>query len=194
MVGRLVVEHRRALTELFVHAVGMRDKAQIVRREPQIHARTVASSSVIVLTPVHGDREALLPLLLEADESEPVLRSYLHEGELFEISEDGSVVGVVLLIPEGDDLEIKNIAVAEEHRGRGIGTAAIAAVTELARAGGARRLTVGTAETSEAAIRFYLRSGFTPSDVRSGFFDSYPDPVVEGSLIAHDMLLFSRDL
>ena len=56
------------------------------------------------------DREALVPLLLEADESESILRSYLHEGDLYRIVADGEEVGVVLLIPEGGALEIKNVA------------------------------------------------------------------------------------
>jgi GNAT superfamily N-acetyltransferase len=147
----------------------------------------------VVLEPA-GEREPLVPLLLEADESEPVLRSYLDEGDLYRIVADGDAVGAVLLIPEGDALEVKNIAILESHRGRGLGAAAIERVAELARAGGARGLVVGTADTSVDLHRFYLRCGFREDGRKAGFFDAYPEPVIEDGVIAHDMVMFSMAL
>src|SRR5207248_493709 len=44
-----------------------------------------ASMTSIELSPVEGSRELFLPLLLEADESEPIVRTYLEDGELFAI-------------------------------------------------------------------------------------------------------------
>jgi ribosomal protein S18 acetylase RimI-like enzyme len=148
----------------------------------------------VTLEPI-ADREALVPLLLEADESEPVLRSYLHDGELYRVMSDGRLVGAVLLIPEGPDaLEIKNIALVEEHRGRGLGRAAIEAVAELARRTGAARLLVGTADTSVGTIAFYRRVGFHDAGRLTGFFDAYPEPVVEEGNVAHDMVRFEMKL
>jgi ribosomal protein S18 acetylase RimI-like enzyme len=142
-----------------------------------------------------ADREALVPLLLEADESVPVLRSYLGKGELYRVVADGEPVGAVLLIPEGSDaVEIKNIALAEEHRRRGLGRAAIEAVAELARAGGAARLLVGTADSSAGTIAFYRRVGFHDAGRLVGFFDAYPEPVVEDGIVAHDMVRFEMRL
>ena len=109
------------------------------------------------------DREALVPLLLEADESEPVLREYLHRGDLYRIVLEGELVGAVLLIPEGPgDVEIKNIALSEERRGLGLGRAAIDAVADLVRGSGGGRLLVGTADSSIGTIAFYRHVGFTP--------------------------------
>jgi GNAT superfamily N-acetyltransferase len=147
----------------------------------------------VILEPA-ADRESFVPLLLEADESEPVLRSYLHEGDLYRIVADGETVGVVLLIPEGDSLEVKNIAVLESHRGRGLGAAAIERVEELARSAGASSLVVGTADTSIDLHRFYLRCGFREDGRRAGFFDAYPEPVIEDGVTAHDMVMFSMAL
>jgi ribosomal protein S18 acetylase RimI-like enzyme len=142
-----------------------------------------------------ADREALVPLLLEADESEPVLREYLHRGDLYRILLEGELVGAVLLIPEGSDaVEIKNIALAEEHRGRGLGRAAIEAVAERAREGGAARLLVGTADSSAGTIAFYRRVGFRDAGRVEGFFDAYPEPVVEDGVVAHDMVRFEMEL
>jgi ribosomal protein S18 acetylase RimI-like enzyme len=141
-----------------------------------------------------AEREALVPLLLEADESEPAIRTYLHRGDLYRIVADGELVGAVLLIAEGDGLEVKNIALAEPHRGRGLGRAAIEAVADLARAAGAVRLLVGTADSSVGAIAFYRRVGFRDAGRVEGFFDAYPEPVVEEGVVAHDMVRFEMAL
>lgn len=141
------------------------------------------------------DREALVPLLLEADESEPVLRGYLHEGELYRVVAADELVGAVLLIPEGSDaVEIRNIALVEGHRGRGLGRAAIEAVADLARAEGAVRLLVGTADSSIGAIAFYRRVGFRDAGRIDRFFEAYPEPVIEDGVVAHDMVLFEMQL
>lgn len=140
------------------------------------------------------DREALIPLLLEADGSETVLRTYLHEGDLYRIVADGEEVGAVLLIREEDDLEIKNLALAEAHRDRGLGRATVEAVATLARRAGVSRLLVGTADSSVGTVAFYRRVGFLDAGRIEGFFDAYPEPVVEDGIVAHDMVRFEMPL
>src|SRR5205085_3534101 len=101
----------------------------------------------VELRPVEGDREAFLPLLLEADDSEEMIRTYLKEGELLAVEVDGAAAGELLVIPEGvDTWEIRNIAIAEEHRGRGVGQRAIDLLAARAAASGIGRLLVGTAD------------------------------------------------
>jgi ribosomal protein S18 acetylase RimI-like enzyme len=149
----------------------------------------------IVLRPVDGDRSSFVPLLLEADESESVLRVYLNDGELLEIVANGQTVGVVLLTsPEPAALEIKNIAIRREHRGLGIGRAAIGRLAARARARGAERLLVGTADSSRRTIAFYLTCGFSDAGRIAAFFDGYPEPVVEDGVRAHDMVRFQMIL
>lgn len=146
----------------------------------------------VLLQPVAGDRTAFVPLLLEADESEPVLRGYLNEGDLFELLASGRPVGVVLLTcPEHGAVEIKNIAVRREYRGQGIGRAAIACIREHARLRGADRVLVGTADASLGTMAFYLACGFDETGRIAGFFDRYPEPVVEDGRVAHDMVRFT---
>lgn len=143
---------------------------------------------------VRGDRESFVPLLLEADESEPVLRSYMNDGDLFEIRADGRTVGICLLLEEGDSVEIKNIALEEGSRGLGIGRLAISAAAGIARERGAGRLVVGTADTADGTIAFYRRVGFRDDGIRPGFFDAYPEPVVVEGRTTHDMVMFAMDL
>jgi ribosomal protein S18 acetylase RimI-like enzyme len=151
--------------------------------------------AAVTLRRMDGDRAAFVPLLLEADESEPVLRSYLDEGDLYELLAADTPVGVVLLIPvEPGALEIKNIALHAGHRRLGFGRAAIAAIAAHARTGGTERLLVGTADSSIGTIAFYRTCGFTDAGRIEGFFDRYPEPVIEDGVQAHDMVLFEMAL
>jgi ribosomal protein S18 acetylase RimI-like enzyme len=142
------------------------------------------------------DREALVPLLLEADESEEVLRTYLREGELYRLMAEREEVGAVLLMAgeDGLEVEIKNIALSQAYRGRGLGRAAIEAIAEHAREAGASRLVVGTADSSAGTIAFYRRVGFRDAGRIEGFFDAYPEPVIEDGMVAHDMVRFEMHL
>ncbi len=159
---------------------------------------------LITLRRVEGDRGAFIPLLLEADESEPMVRGYLEDGELFELTADlggpavAEVVGVVLLTPAGpgepDALEIKNIALRAEHRRRGLGLAAVSAIAGEARSRGAGRLLVGTADSSVGTVAFYRACGFRDAGRLEGFFDTYPEPVIEDGVRAHDMVLLEMPL
>ena len=89
--------------------------------------------------------------------------------------------------------DLERVAEIAEERGYAHGET-IAAVAEIARTRGARRLIVGTAETSTGAIAFYRRVGLLDDGIRHGFFDTYPEPVVEDGRVAHDMLMFTMDL
>jgi len=53
---------------------------------------------------------------------------------------------------------------------------------------------VGTADTSAGTIEFYRRIGFLDAGRIAGFFDSYPEPVVEDGVVAHDMVRFELPL
>jgi GNAT superfamily N-acetyltransferase len=148
----------------------------------------------ITFEPVPEDRQRLLPLLLLADESETIVGSYIDRGTLFAIRDGEADLGALLLIHEGDAVEVKNLAVAEGSRGQGIGRLAVAFAGRWAREAGATRLTVGTADSSLDAIRFYQKAGFRRSGVRRESFDAYPEPIWEDGIRARDMIMFELPL
>jgi len=148
----------------------------------------------VTLVEVVGEREPYLDLLLEADHSEAVVRTYMDEGLLFEIRDDGRPVGQVLVLREDDAIEIKSISLVEAERGRGIGTQVIAEVVRRARGERASRVIVGTADSAPATVAFYRRCGFRDAGVREGFFDAYPDPVLVDGVRAHDMMMLEMRL
>jgi ribosomal protein S18 acetylase RimI-like enzyme len=159
------------------------------------HGPRTMSDSRISLRSVNGDRAAFMPLLLEADESQSVVRAYLNDGQLLELVAAGQPVGVALLTsPEPGAIEIKNIAIAREYRDQGLGRAAIECLAARARGAGAGRLLVGTADSCGRTIAFYRSCGFREVGRIPGFFDAYPEPVVEDGVQAHDMVRFEMVL
>ena len=148
----------------------------------------------VSLVPASFDRERHLPLLLEADDAEEHMRGYLDRGELLEIHDADGMIGVVVLVREADEVEIWNIALAEEHRGRGLGREAIGAIADRCTRTGASRLTVGTSDCSLGTIAFYRKAGFRFAAVREGYFDAYPMAVVENGIRARDMVMFRMAL
>jgi ribosomal protein S18 acetylase RimI-like enzyme len=150
--------------------------------------------SSLTLMPASFDRERHLPLLLEADDVEEHIRGYLDRGQLFEIREADALIGVTVLAPDADVVEIWNIALSEERRGRGSGRRAIGLIAERCREQGASRLTVGTSDCSLGTIAFYRKVGFRFAGVRKGYFDDYPVVVVESGIRARDMVMFEMDV
>lgn len=127
-------------------------------------------------------------LLLIADPEETVLDAYIHDCNLFECVENGSVLGVaaVLDLPDGS-IELKNIAVHPCAQRGGIGSALLRFVFTWT---GDHRLIVGTADVSSEALAFYERNGFLRFDVITNFFvDRYPEPIFDNGRQCKDMIL-----
>ena len=103
-----------------------------------------------------GDREALRPLFELAEDSQAELDAYLGAGEVLVAIEGKELVGHLQLA--GD--EIKNMAVVETHRGRGVGRALVIAAIERARDERAAALRVATGAADTGNLRFYQRLGF----------------------------------
>ena len=146
------------------------------------------------LKQVKQHREEYMPLLLLADEEQAVVNRYLHEGDLFELREEGQVIGVALcLLLENETIEIKNIAVDEAFQGRGYGKWII---TQLCRHyEDKKRIIVGTANSSIGNIAFYQKLGYTLYDVKWFFFTQhYTEEIIEDGIIAKHMLMFEQKL
>jgi len=140
------------------------------------------------------DRERLLPLLLLADEDETVVCSYIDEGELFAIRDGDQDIGVLLLTAEGNVVEIKNLALDEEHQGKGLGREAVEFAKRRARELGAERLVVGTADAARDTVAFHEHVGFRRTGIRAGFFDAYPTEIWIDGVKARDMVMFEMEL
>ena len=152
----------------------------------------------IIRVPVGTDREALLPLLLLADDSESQVRSYMQSGYLFSaVNAEHDLLGSVLVIPmDESSAEIKSVAVDPNRHNQGLGTQMLGLVVEELRRLGFRRLILGTGNSSIGQIAFYQKLGFRIFGIEQDFFvasNGYPDPIYENDILLRDMIWLEMD-
>jgi GNAT superfamily N-acetyltransferase len=82
-------------------------------------------------------------------------------GQIVFVVEDGEAIGCCALLALADGgFEVAKMAVAEPHKGRGLGRALMSACVERARAAGARRLYLETNSVLAPALSLYRSFGF----------------------------------
>lgn len=136
-------------------------------------------------------REELpLELLLEADPSEQLVRRYCADGYCFIAEQRDVIIGVfVLLAIDSATIEIKNIAIAEPERGKGLGKRLVLVALEEARKLGFTAVEIGTGNSSFAQLALYQKCGFRMKTIDRDFFTRhYTEPIIENGLECRDMV------
>ena len=133
----------------------------------------------MVFREIENKRE-YLPLLLLADEQENMINLYLDRGNMFVLEEDGIIKGECVVTDEGDGvLEIQNLAVAQEYRGKGYGKRLIEYVVNHYK-NRYKILQVGTGD-SPLTVPFYEHCGFVKHHIIKNYIvDHYDQPIFEG--------------
>jgi len=144
-------------------------------------------------------RDALMPLLVLADDSEAQVRSYYQQGELFALcGDDGLVMGVTLAISNSDGgVELKAVAVVPVLQGRGVGQRMMKLVLAELRAAGVRRVTVGTSSSGIGQLAFYQKTGFRLWKIERDFFSEergYPEGSQENGILLRDLVWMDQAL
>jgi ribosomal protein S18 acetylase RimI-like enzyme len=159
-----------------------------------------ADSLTVSRVPTGESREAYVPLLLLADEPEP-LRTYLDDGDLYVLAEaDGTPVGVTLVLPWHDEettTELKAVAVDASTHNRGLGQRMLRGVMDDLRARGITRVVVGTSNAGIGQIAFYQKAGFRILCIERDYFTvekGYDPDERENGLPHRDMVWFDQDL
>ncbi|WP_412850437.1 GNAT family N-acetyltransferase [Chryseobacterium sp. PMSZPI] len=135
-------------------------------------------------------------LLLLADETIEAIDQYIFTSEIYLLHDHQQEIAVMALHKNSEtELEIKNIAVIESYRSKGIGSILIHKAKEIARENHYKTLTVGTSDTGFQQIRFYEKNDFITTGIRKDFFiKNYPDPIYENGLQMRDMILLTHHL
>lgn len=140
-----------------------------------------------------GDKRKLLSLLLIADEQEDMINRYLDKGTMYVLEDDGIKCECVVTDEGRGVLEIKNIAVCPDCRGKGYGKAMIEYIAGKYKSDFAVLL-VGTGD-SALTVPFYEKCGFTRSHSAKNFFiDNYDHPIFECGVQLVDMIYLQRNL
>lgn len=138
--------------------------------------------------------EELMDLLLKADPDKDAVLSYIHDSDVIVNKDNGKLVGVTVLIKSKDVFEIKNVSVHDDYRGKGIAKAMINEAMRLAKKSGAKVIEVGTGNSSLSQLEFYQKCGFRMYKIVPGYFDSYPEPIIENGIRCLDMVLLRAKL
>ncbi|MFK3961249.1 GNAT family N-acetyltransferase [Guptibacillus hwajinpoensis] len=128
-------------------------------------------------------------LLLEADPSLDHIERYLKDGSCYVAVEEQEVMGVYVLVEKEEKvMEIMNIAVREDKRGKGIGKKLIHDAIQRSEALGATTIEIGTGNSSLDQLALYQKCHFRITDIIEGFFDNYPETIVENGIPCRDMI------
>lgn len=157
------------------------------------------SGAAVRELPPGPERDAYLPLLELADDSDAQVRSYYQTGTLFALdADDGSPMGMILAIPHTDGtVELKAVAVDVQRQGQGVGTVLLHAVLERLRDAGVRRVIVGTSTSGIGQLAYYQKAGFRLRRVERDFFTverGYPEGIEENGIPLRDMVWMDHDL
>lgn len=135
--------------------------------------------------------QAPINLLTLADPSTERVLGYIQGCKVFVGQERGATVAVAAVHQRQNEFELMAIAVVETCQGRGVGRRMIEYVLQFAKANGAKRVTVGTGNSSLGQQAFYEKIGFKPSAVIEDYFKDYDPPIFENGIRCLDMIRFS---
>ena len=88
----------------------------------------------------------------------------MTEGPVWVAEHDAAILGTVSVVPRGDDLYIRGMAVLPQARGLRLGQLLLKQVEEFARAQNHNRLVLSTTPFLHRAIQLYERAGFQRTD------------------------------
>lgn len=139
------------------------------------------------------NKKAFLDLLLLGDEQESMIDQYLDIGDMYVVYDEQPVAQCVVVYLSNGIYELKNISVASEYQGKGIGSILLDFISNLYKSSG-RKIIVGTGETPNT-ISFYQKNDFTYfKRVENFFTDNYDHPIYENGIKLKDMIYFSKSL
>ena len=96
---------------------------------------------------------------------------------------DGSVAGYLVLSSVLDEGSIDNVAVAPEHRRRGVGDALVADAVRRARVDGLACLLLEVRASNAPAIRLYEKHGFAEVGRRRNYYEKPREDAILMTLV-----------
>lgn len=147
-----------------------------------------------------GDRLELRSLFELADDSPTSLDRSIRSGRVL-VARDGTgtIIGHLQVVPglAPETHEIKNLAVRERDRGRGVGRRLVERAFAVCLEEGGHTVTVVTAMADIGNLRFYQRCGFRAVEVIPDAFtpaEGYPIDLVADGIPVLDAIRFAFDL
>lgn len=193
------VDVRTRVVSVFRYRNGQQVERWIHPADPIVWEQMFAGIRPAIEIGWHTTARGELRTLFELAEEPEVLGASLALGRVLVAQEAGSAVGHLQLVDSEADAtrEVKNMAVAESHQGRGIGRALMERAIAECRAEAVRTLLVATAAADTGNLRFYQRLGFRLLRVQRDAFTAaqgYRDGIVIDGIPLRDQVWLSQDL
>lgn len=137
-----------------------------------------------------------MELLLLADPSKSIVEDYVAKGDCFITESEEQIIGVYVLLPtRPKTVEIVNVAVAEDHQGKGIGKLLVSDAIRVAKTQGYKTIEIGTGNSSIGQLALYQKCGFRIVSVDQNYFlKHYPEEIYENGIQCIDMIRLSKEL
>ena len=150
----------------------------------------------INISELNTKSDAPMDLLLLADPSEKLVKSYLEKGTCYTAELDGETVGVILIMEtKPHTIEVMNLAVKEQLHNKGIGKQLLLYVIEEIKKGDTKTIEIGTGNPGVVQMLLYQKCGFRIVGIDFDFFRrTHPEPIYENGIECRDMIRMRIDL
>jgi len=150
----------------------------------------------ITISKLNSNKDAPMDLLLLADPSEKLVKSYLNKGICYTAEMDGVTVGVVLLMEtKPQTIEVMNLAVKEQFQNKGIGKQLLLFVIDEIKKGNAKTIEIGTGNPGVIQMLLYQKCGFRIVEIDFDFFRrNYPERIYANGIECRDMIRMRIDI
>lgn len=144
-------------------------------------------------------------LLLLAEDSEVQIDIFINQGTMLELVVDGKDgIGVIILLENEQEVEIKYLAITEELQCKGYGSKFLQLLDEYVKTNlpHITKIILLTAPSCGRRVEFYQRAGFRPFKVERDYFapeKGYCPPnnqlyFEENGILIRDALWFDKEL
>jgi len=150
----------------------------------------------IEINVLESNEVAPMDLLLLADPSEELVRSYLQKGICYIAQLNNEVVAVCLIMEtKVNTIEVMNLAVKEEYQNKGIGKRLLLYVIDEIKKGDTKTIEIGTGNPGVVQMLLYQKCGFRIVEIDFDFFRrTHPEPIYENGIECRDMIRMRMDL
>lgn len=148
---------------------------------------------------IQENEKAPYDLLLSADPSRDMIDEYINRGDCYLLKDGEDTVGeMVLLETKPRVLEIMNIALNDDYKGKGNGKLLIEKAIEVGKASKMRRLEFSTSNGDIDHLALFQKCGFRIVGIELDYFtNTYKEEIRKNGILCRDMirleLLFSND-
>ncbi|MFW6288043.1 MAG: GNAT family N-acetyltransferase [bacterium] len=148
------------------------------------------------ISKLNSKTDAPMDLLLLADPSEELVKSYLNKGTCYTADINGETVGVVLIMEtKAYTIEVMNLAVKEEFQNKGIGKKLLLYAIEEIKKGDTKTIEIGTGNPGVVQMLLYQKCGFRIVDIDFDFFRrTHSERIYENGIECRDMIRMRIEL